>query len=585
MRFDMIVAENTVAEETRAGFDAALAVLDGAKHAWARTSEHERIAILNAVKDQLMDAAGDWAAEAARRKLIPEGCAAEGEEWFAGPYALMAACNALIGTLSQLEGKAFLHAVPVRETVQGRLAIRVLPHSLWDRFLLSGVRAEVWMREGVTRDNLADHAAIAYDAPASERKGKVALVLGAGNVASIAPLDCFQKLFLENQVVLLKMNPVNDYLAKHLKKVLAPLIARDALRIVCGGGPEGAYLAEHPLVEEIHITGAASTHDAIVWGTGAEGAANRALGTPRNRRRITSELGGVCPTIVVPGPWSPADLAYQAENIATQKLNNAGCNCVACQVLILPEGWHAADQLLSSIKSVLTAHARAPYYPGTKERLARFAKHSDRVEIIRGGGGKDAVITAYSDSPGGYSGTHEVFGPGLSIHTLAAPDAEAYLRSAIAFANDELSGTLGANIIIHPRTIRKIGRRRFERIIADLRYGGIAINTWTGLIFLTPQCPWGAFPGHTLRDVQSGIGTVHNSLMLERTERTVIEAPWRPFPRGLLSGQMSWLPKPPWLAGSANQASMGRLLTRFQHRPGWRQLPHIFREALRHPFA
>nr|WP_272211118.1 hypothetical protein [Marinicella sp. W31]MDC2877001.1 hypothetical protein [Marinicella sp. W31] len=147
----------------------------------------------------------------------------------------------------------------------------------------------------------------------------MALVLGAGNIASIAPLDCFQKLFLENQVVLLKLNPVNDYLITVLRTALKTLIDRNALRIVKGGGAEGAYLTGHSLVSELHITGSGSTHDAIVWGTGEEGTANKKAGTPKNTRRFTSELGAVCPTIIVPGPWSPADIAFQAEHIATQK--------------------------------------------------------------------------------------------------------------------------------------------------------------------------------------------------------------------------------------------------------------------------
>ena len=96
--------------------------------------------------------------------------------------------------------------------------------------------------------------------------------------------------------------------------------------------------------------------------------------------------------------------------------------------------------------------------------------------------------------------------------------------------------SLGANIIIHPRTIRKIGTENFEKIIQELRYGTISINGWSALGFLLSQCPWGAFPGHTLEDIQSGIGTVHNTLMLSKTQRSIIKAPWRPFPRGLLSG-------------------------------------------------
>ena len=163
---------------------------------------------------------------------------------------------------------------------------------------------------------------------------------------------------------------------------------------------------------------------------------------------------------------------------------------------------------------------------------------------------------------------------------MDAPDAETYLRNAITYANDQLHGTLGANILIHPQTIRKIGKRKFEAIIADLRYGTIAINAWTGLAFLATACPWGAFPGHNPQDVQSGIGTVHNTFMLENTERVVIQAPWRPFPRGLLSLQFTLLPRPPWFITNKKQDKVGRLLTQFQHKPSWFKLPQIFLNAL-----
>ncbi len=210
------------------------------------------------------------------------------------------------------------------------MAATVLPHSIWDYLLLSGVKVDVWMEPGVTKDNLAQHTASIYGDPNSlqHKKGKVSLVLGAGNIAAIAPLDVFQKLFSENQVVILKMNPVNEYLIEFLTPALKPLIDRGVLehcarrrrrRPVFGGN--------HPTVEEIHITGAGASHDAIVWGVGEEGGANKAAGTPKNNRTITSELGAVCPTIVVPGPWSTADISFQAEQVATQKkLHNSGFN-------------------------------------------------------------------------------------------------------------------------------------------------------------------------------------------------------------------------------------------------------------------
>ncbi len=46
-------------------------------------------------------------------------------------------------------------------------------------------------------------------------------------------------------------------------------------------------------------------------GEGETARQRRAAGTPLNPRRVTSELGGVSPTIIVPGPWSEADIAFQ----------------------------------------------------------------------------------------------------------------------------------------------------------------------------------------------------------------------------------------------------------------------------------
>jgi aldehyde dehydrogenase (NAD(P)+) len=154
------------------------------------------------------------------------------------------------------------------------------------------------------------------------------------------------------------------------------------------------------------------------------------------------------------------------------------------------------------------------------------------------------------------------------------------LIAAIEMANSQLYGTLGANIVIHPQTIARIGRTRFEEILADLRYGTIAINAWTGLGFLSAQSPWGAFPGHTLDDVQSGIGVVHNTLLFDKTERAVVEAPFRPFPRNLLSLSFTLLPRPPWFITNRKGAILGKLLVAFQHRPSLLKMPRIFLNAL-----
>ncbi len=368
--------------------DQALAELTAGKDVWAKTSVAGRLALLQQVKDQLIKVAEGWALTAARKKLIPEGSPLVGEEWMSGPYALMMGCNALIDTLSEMQGKRFLDKVKLRKLVTGQIAAQVLPANIWDKLLLSGVKAEVWMQAGVTRENLRNHTASVYDRPPPV---KLALVLGAGNIASIAPLDCFHKLFNENQVVILKMNPVNDYLTDFLQMALKPLIDLDVLRIVKGGADVGGYLCQHPLVEEIHITGAEASHDRIVWGEDV--ATAKARSVPVNKRRITSELGAVCPTIVVPGPWNAADLQFQAEHIATQKLHNSGFNCIACQMLVLPADWDKTKTLMDNVAKVMArAPARQPYYPGANERMAEFARHSDNVVAFARGSAPACVV-------------------------------------------------------------------------------------------------------------------------------------------------------------------------------------------------
>ncbi len=562
--------------------DHELETLVGNKDKWVKTPVAERIAILAEIKECLMPVAQAWAETAARKKGIAEGSPLVGEEWTSGPYTIMGYCNQMMLTLSKVAEKKHLDGIAVRELPNGQVVARVLPHSIWDRLLLSGVTVDVWMQPGVTKDNLAQNTASIYDAQSILHKtGKVALVLGAGNIAAIAPLDVFQKLFSENQVVILKMNPVNDYLIEFLTPALKPLIDRGVLRIVRGAADVGQYLCNHAAVEEIHITGAGASHDAIVWGAGEEGRANKAVGTPKNKRTITSELGAVCPTIVVPGPWSDADIDFQAEQVATQKLHNSGFNCVACQVLIMPAAWVQKTAFLSKLEqTIASAEGRGLYYPGAKDRLAGFAANNPKARVLHRPGGEDVLIAPLDPAKNTYAESVEVFAPALNIAELPGNDPEAFLKAAIDYANKQLYGTLGANIVIHPKTIAQIGRARFEQMLVDLHCGTIAVNAWTGLGFLTPQATWGAFPGHTLADVQSGIGVVHNTLLFDKPERSVVEAPFKPFPRNLLSLSFTLLPRPPWFITNRKGNILGRLLVDFQYRPSFLKIPRIFLNAL-----
>ncbi|WP_063008556.1 aldehyde dehydrogenase family protein [Nocardia kruczakiae] len=318
------------------------------------------------------------------------------------------------------------------------------------------------------------------------------------------------------------------------------------------------------------------SHDAIVFGPGAEGQARKQRGDTLLDKPITSELGGVSPTIVVPGKWSVRDLAYQAEHIATQKLHNNGYNCVATQVLVLSSDWDQKDAFVAALRKALAnAPARQAYYPGSDDRCASAAASHPGAEHLNDQGRLLLDDLAADD----VAFTEEYFGPVLAITYLSGRDSQ-FVNSAVEFANTRLAGTLGANIVIHPRTARRLGTL-FTEAITDLHYGTIAINAWTGVGYLTARATWGAFPGHTIDDAQSGIGVVHNGVLLDHTERTVVRGPFRPFPRSILTGEFTLSPRPPWFVTNRTAVTTGRRLAEFAARPGWAKLPGIVASALR----
>ncbi|MFB6831841.1 aldehyde dehydrogenase family protein [Streptomyces hydrogenans] len=544
---------------------------------WATLSLSARRDLLTTLSEALQRHAREWVEVACAIKRLDPASQLAGEEWISGPYALLSGIGALSATLSALDaGHSPLDGFPLSPAPGGRVAVRVLPHNVFDRLLLNGYTAHVWSEPGGTAEALRKAAGLGQRTP--EETGGVGLVLGAGNILSIAPLDTLYELFAHNRVVLLKLNPITDPMLPVLSKVFAPFIELGLVRIVTGGVDFGAAAVAHRGIGHVHITGSVKSHDVIVFGPGEEGRARQARGEVLLDKPITSELGGVSPTIVVPGKWSKRDLAFQAEHVVTQKLHNNGYNCIASQVLVLSDDWAQKDDFLKALRRAFTeAVARPAYYPGSDDRCAAAVRdHPGTAKQVAEG---SRVLL--EDVPVGddIAFTEEYFAPVLAVTSLPGQGRD-FLDRAAAFANDRLSGTLGANVVAHPRTIRALGAD-FTRFIADLRYGTVAVNAWTGVGYLTARATWGAFPGHTLQDAQSGIGIVHNGLLLGGTERTVVRGPFRPFPRSVLTGRLTLSPRPPWFVTHRTAATTGRLLTAFAGRPGWAKIPGIFASALR----
>jgi len=573
----------TIAAEPHAmaDLDAAIASLQDKKRAWTAVSVRERTALVDELIRSFLQVADRWAAACiAAEGLDP--VQGQAEEALVGPYFVLRNLRLLKISLQDIEKHGrpripgSVRTLSSGPSLSGQIAVRVFPFDIWDRIFYAGVTADVWMEPGVTAESLPSTQAVAYHQ--ADRPGGVALVLGAGNVSSIGPMDALYKLFTEDLVVLYKTHPLNTWLGPLIEEGLRPLVERGFLRIVHGGADAGEYLCRHPGVDEIHITGSDRTYDAIVFGPGEEGRQRKERDEPRLAKRFTAELGNVSPVIVVPGPagaWSDNDIRYHAENLATMLVNNAGFNCNATRVVIQHAASPERQRLLAGLRSVLRRiPPRKAWYTGAADRFDAFlAAHpeAERFGDRRGDELPWAMIPGVDPrNAEDIAFTTEAFCGVFAETGLEAASIPEYLQNAVRFANETLWGTLNATLIVHPAALRDPAvAKAVEQAIADLRYGTVTVNHWAAIGYGLVVTPWGAFPGHTRRDIQSGTGVVHNTLMFSRVQKTVVRAPFTVWP------------KPVWFATHKTAHKVTPKLVRFEAEPSTAKLPGIFSLALR----
>ncbi len=547
----MAIADDPAAATT--ALDRDVAVLHSKAREWVTTPLAEKRRLLEALRVATAEVADEWVRVSCQGKGIAPNSPAAGEEWMSGPYALISNVAALIRLVEQLEtGTNPLDRVRVRTLPGGRVALRAFPAVAQD-LVLAGYTGHVWLRPGVTLEQAK--AGVARRLRDTNLPGQVGLVLGAGNINSIPPLDGLTKLYQDNAVVMIKLNPVNAYLEPVLNRAFAPFVECGFVRITAGGIDVGSSLVRHPEVDAIHITGSSASHDAIVFGPGEEGARRKQAREPLITKPITSELGGVGPVVVVPGRWRDSALRLQAQNVATQRLHNSGFNCIATQIVVLPQNWPQAGRFLDYLRqAVRDAPGRPAYYPGSADRQRGAVEAHPEAELL--GGDPDVPRTLltdlHSDNVGEPAFRTEYFGPVLGVTRLPGATAAEFLDNAVDFCNDRLFGDLGVGLIAAPQTIRGLGPL-FDAAIARLRYGTVAINCWVGPVFAMPRGTWGAFPGHDIYNVGSGVGIVHNALLLDpdHVERSVGRGPFHPWP------------KPVWFVTNHTAHTTGEQMTRF----------------------
>jgi acyl-CoA reductase-like NAD-dependent aldehyde dehydrogenase len=551
--------------------DLAIADLKAHKQAWADLPLDRRIQLLKDVQDAYDGLAERWVAANARAKALPEGTFSEGEEWVIFVMGMRALNHFLISFQAMAKGDrppipGGLHTEP-----GGRTVARVFPTRWTDRLLFRGVTADVWMAEGVTADDVRDSQAWAYHEPS---QGQVALVLAAGNLSILPLLDSLDRLFVKRQVVLLKTNPVSAYLDPLLAETFHPLIEAGYVRMVSGGAEQGAYLARHPDIDSIHMTGSDKTFSRIVFGDDHGSGPSRGARQPTLGKEISAELGNVTPLIIVPGPWTKADLRHKAVQLASWMEVNASFNCLSPRVIIQHAEWPLREAFLAELEDVLVqTPTRKAYYPGSHERHRQFADSHTDVRMFGQPGADQLPWTLIADvdpeNGDDMSFRSEVFCGVVSETALHADSPLQFIERAVEFANKQLWGTLLISLFAHPRTLGDpVLGAAIERAISELRYGTVCLNLRGEYGYYPLMSPWGGAPGTTLDDPQSGRGVINNPLMFRHSQKAVVRGPFRQWPD-------------PFVITFKHLVPFGKALRKFERDHALTDLPAVFWSALR----
>jgi hypothetical protein len=529
----------SVSPSSREELDKAVEVLQAHKDGWVALSILNRISLI----DQLIR---DYASVIPR--LVKAEVEAKGfqefdfsiaQEWLTASVVLrnLRSLKRALVDIQTVGHPKIPGAISLRP--DGQVVVQVFPETRYDRLLSSNHKMDVWMELGVTLADLPRTQALSYHD--KNHPGKVALVLGGGNFSAIGFTDVLFKLFVEDRVVLLKMNPVNTYTGPIFEEGFRSLVRPGYLRLAYGGPVEGATLCNHPGVDEIHITGSVKTFEAIVFGPGDEGLQRKAKREPLLTKPITGELGNITPVIIVPGPWTGNEMDHQVEKLVSWLITNAGFTCITPHLLLMHAEWSQRQQLLDVIRQKLSRiPLQKAYYPGVQKIHQAFVSAHPEAQQFGKPREEELPWTLISSVAAEHTDDicfrQEAFCGLLAETPIHAASVPEFLDRAVDFANQTVWGTLAAALFVHPASLEVSEiALAVDRALANLRYGAISVNAQTGLAWSLAVSPWGGFPDQDIHDVQSGVGWVHNTLMFSRPQKVVLRAPFMELPRSLAS--------------------------------------------------
>jgi len=445
-----------------------------------------------------------------------------------------------------------------KKAINGQVVTKTFP--LWQEDIkgfFGHMKSEVWMDSSKIQDE-SQVEAFSFDKAWEDSAGKeggLMVVLGAGNQIFLSFVDILYAMFTRNYVVYFKQHPIRNYWNDLYERMFAPLISRGYLAIEAHSTNErSSALVYHPEVDAFHMTGGKATHDLLVWGADPkEREQNLKANTPK-LNNVTSELGAITPWVIVPGKYTKAEMKSQADILVAFVHNNASCNCNAPKCVVVAEDWDQKEEFLQVIENTLAKHRLpVPFYPGTEKRWKKFCEEYPSCPKI--GSDTDVVARKLSaavsnekpillpflkipievdlETASGkeaaskeFAFNNEPFAPVLTFATLRGTsqnDVKKFSETASVFCNDYLFGTLSGTITAPPSMVDGDG---VQTLIAQMKYGCLCVNNWSGFGYMLGDGGmWGAFPGESIKTIESGIGKIGNTIAIPHVEKAVVYSP------------------------------------------------------------
>lgn len=491
---------------------------------WSRVDLPNRLYYLESCRNNLLRVAPFWVEEEAHLRGHLPGTEEGAESWLLGPIPVVRTLRYLINGVRS-GGRP---RVPSRRLrVDGRSVTRVFPYGFHEGLLFYDTEAHVWSIG-------EQHQGQKYRRARDSQPG-AALVLGTSSLSCIPVVDILNKLFCEHRAVVCKIPPRFARLQPVFEALFHPLVRDRHVQLIFGDEEVGRELLDLPIFDTIHLTGRPKTYQEI-------------LGKNRyTQRSFTAELGCATPAVILPGTWSESELRFQVRHLVSALTLYGGYTCFAPQVLILGKHWAYRASFLKALKSELSkAEKRDDIYAGIPDRRYRFRQEHPQAEHF---GPRSVVHLGPDDESSLFS--EEAYCGMLAVVELEDDNIPDFLNRAVRFCNQRLWGDLSCLLVVDPVT-RQHHEREIAHGIAELEYGTVGINAFTGLAFASCVTPWGSYLDASQ---DTGNGWVHNTFFFDRPEKTVMEGPFVP--------KMPW----PWVKPFPKLRKFGQALFELEAHP------------------